>query len=162
MMMLWGRATPIVHRSRLLWLRMAGSRDAVRREIERALLRSLCGGVLLLLGAAALYASPLFGAGPPEVLAGFALAACAGLFSTYVAFAAVPGRALHLISFAVMIVLQMGLLARPSPSLQAVAVVTAAELGGAFLFRAVAIRRWRHVDWLRLRPLPASNMFRGA
>jgi hypothetical protein len=162
MIMLWGRATPIVHRSRLLWLRMPGSRDTVRREIERALLRSLGGAVLLLLGAAALYASPLFGAAPREVLAGLGLAASAGLFSTYVAFASVPGRALHLVSFAVMIALQMGLLARSSPSLQAVAVVTAAELGGALLFRALAVRRWRHVDWLRLRPLPASNTFRGA
>ena len=28
--------------------------------------------------------------------------------------------------------------------------------------RAPAIERWRRVDWLRLRPLPQSNMFRDA
>jgi hypothetical protein len=162
MMMLWGNATAIVHRSRLLWLRMPGSRDVVRREIERALLRNFRAAVLLLLAAAAVYASPLVAAPPREVLAGFALAACAGLFITYVAFAAVPGGKLQLVSCGLMIGIQMALLARPSPSLTSVAIVAGAELVAAIMFRAVAIRNWRHVDWSRLRPLPTSNMLRGA
>jgi hypothetical protein len=33
------------------------------------------------------------------------------------------------------------------------AVVAVVELAGAALLRLLAIRRWRTVDWLRLRPL---------
>ena len=161
MLLLWGHATGIVHRSRLLWLRIPGPRDSVRREIEHALLRKLRGGLLLLVVVAALYASPLVAAVPQEVLAGFALAACAGLFSTYLAFASVPGRALHLIGFGLMMALQFALLG-PFKSPLSIGIVTGAELVGAFAFRALAMRRWRHVDWLQLRPLPTSHMFRGA
>jgi hypothetical protein len=163
MLLLWGRATGIVHRSRLLWLRMPGSREVVRREIERALLRNARGGMLVIVGVVAVYAaSPLVAAEPQQLLAGFALATCAALFSTYIAFASIPGRGLHLASFGVMMALQLALLRPPSPSLTAISIVIAAELGGAIAFRALAIRRWRHVDWVRLRPLPPSNMFRGA
>lgn len=162
MLLLWGKATSIVHRSRLLWLRMPGSREAVRGEVERALLRTARGGVLVIVGIAAVYAaSPLVDAHPQQLLAGFALATCAALFSTYLAFASIPGRALHLVSFGLMTALQLVLLLPPSPSLAAIGIVIAAELGGAILFRVLAVARWRHVDWVRLRPLPASNMFRG-
>jgi hypothetical protein len=162
MIILWSKATGIVHRSRLLWLRMPGARAAVRREIERALLRNLGGTLLLLLGVAALYASPLAAVPPREVLAGFALAACAGLFGTYAALAAIPGNVVHLVTFALLILAQFGLLAPPSIALTDVVIVTAIELIGAIAFRAFAIARWRRVDWLRLRPLPQAHMFRDA
>jgi hypothetical protein len=170
MLLLWGKATSIVHRSRLVWLRMPGPRDGVRREIERALLHNLRGAVLLLLGIAAIYASPLVGTAPTQVLAGLTAAACAALFSTYVAFASIPGRVLHLVSFALMMALQLALLgivpaieaSKPaSPSLTAVGIVAAVELGAAIALRALATQRWRHVDWLRLRPLPISSGWRG-
>jgi len=162
MLLLWGHATSIVHRSRLLWLRMPGPRDAVRREVERALLRNVRGAVLLIVAAAVIYASPLVGASPQQVLAGFLLSACAALFSTYLAFASIPGRALHLVGFGLMIALQFPLLAPPFTSPTNVTIVTVAELGGAIAFRMLALRRWRQIDWLRLRPLPQSNMFRGS
>jgi hypothetical protein len=162
MLMVWGQATGIVHRSRLLWLRMPGSREAVRREIERALLRNAPRGVLVAFGVAAVYAaSPLLAATPQQVLAGFALVASAALFSAYLAFASIPGRALHLVSFEAMMALQLALLG-PLSSPTTVGIVIAAQLGGAIAFRTLAIQRWRHVDWLRLRPLPPSSMFRGA
>jgi len=168
MLLLWGHATAIVHRSRLLWLRVPGPRDDVRREIERALLRKLLSGLLLLVGIAALYAgvaapyaSPLLATAPQQLLAGFALAACAALFSTYLAFASIPGRPLHLIAFGLMMALQFALLG-PFKSPMNIDIVIGAELVGALAFRALAVRRWRRVDWLRLRPLPTSNMFRGA
>jgi hypothetical protein len=169
MLLLWGKATSIVHRSRLLWLRLPGPRDGVRREIERALLHNLRGALLLLIGIAAIYASPLVGAAPTQVLAGFAATACAALFSTYLAFASIPGRALHLVSFALVMGLQFALLGivpaidagELSPSLTAVGIVTAVELGAAIALRALATQRWRHVDWLRLRPLPISSVWRG-
>ena len=162
MLLLWGKATSIVHRSRLLWLRTPGSRGTVRREIERALLRNARGGVLVIAGIAAVYAaSPLVDAEPQQLLAGFGLTTCAALFSTYLAFASIPGRMLHLASFGLMMGLQLALLRPPSPSWTAIGIVIAAELGGAILFRALAILRWRRVDWVRLRPLSASSMFRG-
>jgi hypothetical protein len=163
MLLLWGNATSIVHRSRLLWLRMPGPREAVRREIERALLRNARAGVLVIVGVAVVYAaSPLVAAEPQQLLAGFALATGAALFSTYIALASIPARALHFVSFGIMMALQLVLLRPPSPSLTANGIVIAAELGGAMAFRELAIRRWRHVDWVRLRPLQTSNMFRGA
>ncbi len=152
----WAVATSVVHRSRLLWLRLPGPRETVRREVERALCRIFGRFVLALLVLAALYASPLVGTAPLIVLAGFALAASAGLFGIYAAFAAVPGGALHISGFAVLMALQLGLLARPAPSLTSVVIVTAVELAGALFFRALALRRWRHIDWTRVRPLPAS------
>jgi hypothetical protein len=162
MLVLWGKATAIVHRSRLLWLRMPGSRETVRREIERALLRNACAGVLVIVGVAAVSAaSPLVDASPEQVLAGFALVASAALFSTYLAFASIPGRVLHLVCFAVMMALQLALLG-PLSSPTTAGIVIAAQIGGAIALRALAMRRWRHVDWLRLRPLPAANLFRGA
>jgi hypothetical protein len=161
MLLVWGYATGIVHRSRLLWLRIPGPRDAVRREVERALLRKLRGGLLLLIGVAALYASPLVPTAPQQVLAGYALAACAALFSTYLAFASIPGRALYLIAFGLMMALQFALLG-PFKSPMNVAIVTGVELAGALAFRVLAMRRWRRVDWLQLRPLTTSNMLRGA
>jgi len=162
MVLLWGKTTAIVHRSRLLWLRIPGARDVVRREVERAVLRNLAGAGLLLLGAAALYSSPLLGAPPREVLAGLALSICAGLFGTYAALAAIPGNLLQLATFAVLMVAQFGLLTRLSPALPDVVLVTGLELVAAIAFRVLAITRWRRVDWLQLRPLPQSNMLRGA
>lgn len=152
----WAGATSVVHRSRLLWLRLPGPRETVRREVERALWRMFGRFVLAVLVLATLYASPLVAAAPLVVVSGFALAASAGLFGIYAAFAAVPGGALHYTGFAVLMALQLGLLARPAPSLTSVVIVTAVELAGALLFRALALRRWRHIDWTRVRPLPAS------
>jgi len=162
MVLLWGKNMAIVHRSRLLWLRVPGARDVVRREVERALLRNLAGAGLLLLGAAALYSSPLLAAPPREVLAGLALSIGAGLFGTYAALAAIRGNLAQLATFAVLMVAQFGLLARLSPALPDVVLVTALELVAAIAFRALAVARWRRVDWLQLRPLPQSNMLRGA
>jgi hypothetical protein len=61
-----------------------------------------------------------------------------------------------------MMALQFALLRPPSPSWMGIGIVIAAELGAALAFRFLAIQRWRHVDWLRLRLLPHSNMFRGS
>jgi hypothetical protein len=161
MVLLWGKTMAIVHRSRLLWLRMPGTRDVVRREVERAVLRNLAGAGLLLLGAAVLYSSPLLAVPLREVLAALALSLCAGLFGTYAALAAIPGNLPQLAAFAVLMVAQFGLLSQPSPALPDVVIVTALELVAALTFRALAVIRWRRIDWLQVRPLPPSNMLRG-
>jgi hypothetical protein len=162
LMIVWGKSTSIVHRSRLLWLKLPGPRAAVRREIEATLLRNLGGTLLLLLGVAGFYLSPLAAAPPLEVLAGFTLAAGAGLFGVYAALAATPGNIVHYAAFGLLVVVQLALVRPPSPSLTNVVIVVGLELVGATALRAFALARWRRVDWLRLRPLPRSNLFSGA
>ena len=149
------RSVAIVRQSRLLWLNIPGSRDAVRSEIEKALWRTLGFGAALLAVVAAIAASPLVGAGAARALLGLVVTAGAAIYGTYVAMAAVPSVATYFWGFGSMVLLQLVLLLRPEPSLAAVAVVAAVELAGAALLRVLAIRRWRTVDWLRLRPLPA-------
>jgi hypothetical protein len=149
------RSAAIVRQSRLLWLNIPGSRDAVRSEIEKVLWRNLGFGAALLVVVAAIAASPLVGAGGARALLGLAVTAGAALYGTYVAMAAVPSVvATYLCGFAPVVLLQVVLLARAEPSLTAIAVVTGVELAGAVLVRALAIRRWRTLDWLRMRPLP--------
>jgi len=147
------RSRAIVRQSRLLWLNIPGSRDAVRREVEKVLWRTLGFGAAFLVVVAAIAASPLVGAGAASALLGLAITAGAAIYGTYVGMAAVPSVATYFWGFGSMVVLQVALLVRPEPSLTAVAVVAAVELAGAALLRLLAIRRWRTIDWLRLRPL---------
>jgi hypothetical protein len=147
------RSVAIVRQSRLLWLNIPGSRDAVRSEVEKVLWRNFGFGAAFLVVAAAIAASPLVGAGATRALLGLAMTAGAAIYGTYVAMAAVPSVATYFWGFGPMVVLQVMLLARQESSLTAVAVVAGAELAGAALLRALVIRRWHMVDWLRLRPL---------
>jgi hypothetical protein len=147
------RSGSIVRQSRLLWLRIPGSRDAVRNEIEKALWRNLGLGALFLVVVAAISASPLVGAGPARALLVLAMTVNAAIYATYVAMAAVPNVATYLWGFVPMAALQVALLARSEPSFAAIAIVAAVELAGAALLRPLAIRRWRSVDWLQVRPL---------
>jgi hypothetical protein len=154
LMLLYGeRSLAIVRQSRLVWLKIPGSRDAVRVEIEKVLWRNLGFGAAILAIVAAIAASPLVGAGAARALLGLAVTAGAALYGTYVAMAAVTSVATYLWAFGPMVLLQIVLLGRAEPSLTAVAVVAGLELAGAALLRLLAIRRWRSVDWLRLRPL---------
>jgi hypothetical protein len=147
------RSVAIVRQSRLLWLNIPGARDAVRTEVEKVLWRHLSFGAAFLVVVAAIAASPFVGAGASRALLGLAMTAGAAIYGTYVAMAAVPNPATHLWGFGSIALLQLMLLVRPQPSLAAMAVVAAVELSGAALLRALAVRRWRTVDWLRLRPL---------
>jgi hypothetical protein len=154
----------IVRQSRLLWLRIPGARDAVRGQVERTLWRNVAIGCGWLLVAAAIAASPLIGYGAAEIALGFALTAAASIYAAYVALAAVPGPSTYLWGLGSMALLQIGLLvfsgvfseAFSAHALTAAAVVAAVELAGAGLLRALAVRRWRTVDWLRFRPLLAG------
>jgi hypothetical protein len=153
-MLLFGeRSAAVVHQSRLLWLKVPGSRDAVRREIEKVLLRNWAIGIAFLVVVAAMAVSPLVGAGAAHTLLGLAATAGAAIYGTYVAMAAVPSVATYFWGFGPMLLLQIALFARPAPSLTAIAAVATIELAGAALLRALVVSRWRTVDWLRLRPL---------
>ena len=117
------RSVAIVRQSRLLWLNIPGSRDAVRNEIEKVLWRNLGFGAAILAIVAAIAASPLVGAGAARALLGLAVTAGAAIYGTYVAMAAVPSVATYFWGFGSMVLLQLVLLLRPEPSLTAVAVV---------------------------------------
>lgn len=149
------RSIAIVRQSRLIWLKTPGSRDAVRAEIEKVLWRNLAIGIALLAGIAVLAVSPLAGADPADALLGLAVTAGAALCGSYVAFAGAQSVATYLWGFGSLLLVQFALLTRPAPSFEAVAIVVAVELAGTVLMRALAVRRWRRIDWLRLRPLPA-------
>jgi hypothetical protein len=155
LMLLFGEwSMAVVQQSRLLWLRIPGARDAVRRQVERQLWRHLTIGCAFLLVVSAVAASPLVGLGAVEIALGFALSAGAAIYASYVAMAAVPSAATYLWGFGSIAVVQFALLVFSAHSPTAVAVVAAIELAGAALLRAIGIRRWRTVDWLRLKPLP--------
>jgi hypothetical protein len=162
MIMLGTKAAAIVQRSRLVWLVTPGSRDAVRREIERLMWRGTTPGLLALLTAAAFSVSPLVRASPSDVLAGFVLSAAAGLYGQSVALANTHSRVIYLVGCGVMVALQLGLLARPAPSATAVATVIAAEVVGVALLRVLAVRRWRRIDWSRLRQIVPPGATRTA
>ncbi len=149
------RSVATVRQSRLLWLRIPGSRDAVRRQVEKVLWRNWTVGCAFLIVIAVVTLSPLVGAGLVDVFLWFAVTAGAAIYGTYVAMAAVPSVATYFVGFGSMAVLQIVLVALPTPSLTAIATVVVAEFVGAALFRALAVRRWRRIDWLRFKPLPA-------
>ena len=150
-------AVAVVRQSRLLWLRIPGSRDAVRAQIERALWRNVAMMCAWLVVVAAIAASPLVGHSAAEVALGFALLVGAAIYASYVALAAVTGIATYVWAFGSMALLHVALLwyweVLSARSLTTVTVVAAVELAGAALLRALAVRRWRTVDWLRFRPL---------
>jgi hypothetical protein len=157
------QAVAIVPQSRLLWLRIPGARDAVLRQIEQALWRHLAMGGGYLVVAAAIAASPLVGHGAAEIALGVALSAGAMIYAAYVALAAVRGMATYIWGFGSLALVHIGLLVFSAVFSEAfwalspktVAVISAVELAGAALLRALAVRRWRTVDWLRFRPLPS-------
>jgi hypothetical protein len=127
----------------------------VRNEIERVLWRNWLKGSAVLAVVAVIAASPLVGEGAVRALLGLAVGAGAALYGTYAAFASVRGIATLFWGVGPLALVQIALLGHPTPSLTAAAAVAAIELAGAALLRALAIRRWRTVDWLRVRPLPA-------
>ena len=148
-----GVAVRIVHRSRLLWLRIPGPRQAVRRVVERSLWRVWVISLAYLAVVATVYASPLVGATAADLVLGLALSAAAGLYGIYVALAAVRGLATQVCGVGLMGAAYLMLLSRAVPSPTIVVAITAAELVGALLLRALAVRRWETIDWLRVRPI---------
>lgn len=146
-------AARTVHRSRLLWLHVPGARQDVRRIVERSLWRTWAMTLPFLALVAALYASPLGGATAMELLGGVALAAAAAVYGAYVMFAAVPSVATQICGFGLMGAAYLALLWRAAPSPPVVVALTAAAIVGALLLRALALRRWESIDWLRVRPI---------
>ncbi len=101
------RSVAIVRQSRLLWLNVPGSRDAVRSEVEKALWRNWAIGTACLVFIAMIAASPLVGAGAVRALLGLAVTAGAAIYGTYVAMAAVPSVATYFWGFGPMVLLHI-------------------------------------------------------
>ena len=107
------RSVAIVRQSRLLWLNIPGSRDAVRTGVEKVLWRNLGFGAAFLVVVAAIAVSPLVGADTAGTLLGLAMTTgAAAIYGTYVAMAAVPSIATHFWGFGSIAVLQLVLLIR--------------------------------------------------
>ncbi|HMN45196.1 MAG TPA: hypothetical protein PKE27_11505 [Povalibacter sp.] len=145
----------IVRNSRFLWLRIPGSREDVQRAIERAALRNFCTAALMLAGVAALYASPLAGASPRQVVTHFMIAACAGLCGAYAALSTFTVRQvdlIHFVSVLSLVMAQVVMFSLAQGSWRALAIVVVIQLGCVLLLRRLAIHRWRQIDWLYMRP----------
>lgn len=152
MSMVGAVAGRVAHQSRLLWLRIEGGRDDIRRRIERAAGRSGLAAFVVTMTIALLVTVP-FAASTRELTLGLAVCASAALYGGYVALAAVSGVRTQLFGFGLMGVTQLALIARADPAVTSVAIVIAAQLLGAASFRALAVRRWRRIDWRLVRPL---------
>jgi hypothetical protein len=147
------RTATMVHQSGSLWLRIEGRRDEILRQIERIAWRYWLvtfAGVAVI----ALLVPALRGASFRELAFGLAVCASAVLYGGYVSLAA-PRGWMHLAPFGLMTIAQIALIARGDPALTSVAIIVAAQLVGAAFLRAVAVRRWRRIDWMQLQPLAA-------
>ncbi|HEY9181990.1 MAG TPA: hypothetical protein VIQ99_02250 [Gammaproteobacteria bacterium] len=142
----------IVGQSRLLWLMVGGGRDDIRRLIERAAWRNGVAALAVTMTTALIVIVPL-GPSAREVALGLAVCASAAIYGVYVALSAVPGIKTQLVGFGLMSVAQLALIARADPAVASVAIIVAAQLLGAALFRALAVRRWRRIDWRLVQPI---------
>jgi len=146
------RTVPIAYQSRLLWLRIDGRRDGVRQRIERVACRywlTTFAGIVVF----ALVAPAVRGASFSDLAFGLATCVSAVVYGGYVGLAAPTGVKTQLAAFALMTVAQIALIVPADASNTSVALVVAVQLAGAVWFRALAVRRWRRIDWLLLQPL---------
>jgi hypothetical protein len=152
-----------VHQSRLLWLHVPGPRAQTWRFVERMIARRFVVALVFIV-TVAVVVSLLFAKAPSEALWGIALASSAGLYAIYLGLAAVRGFALLGAGFMLMFILQIALLepAFPVAQVGSPLAVVLVQLGAAAALRALAVRRWRDVDWLQLRPIRfGSGLGRG-
>jgi hypothetical protein len=144
----------LVRQSRLLWLYVPGARPDVLRFVEAAIARRY-GGMVILISTVAALALLLFPAAPIETAWGLALALSAALYACCLAIASVRGLALFIVGFMLMAVVQvagLGGFEQPPRTIQ-LSTVVVVQLAGAVLLRALAVRRWRSIDWLQFRPV---------
>jgi hypothetical protein len=151
------RTATLAHQSGSLWLRIEGRRDEIRRAVERIAWRYW---LMIFAGGATIAMLPpvLRGASFRELALGLAICSSAVLYGGYLSLAAVPGVTTvkpYLAGFGLMTIAQIALIARADPAATSVAIVVTVQLLGAALFRTAAVRRWRRIDWLQLRPLAA-------
>lgn len=152
MTMAGGLTARVASQSRVLWLTIEGNRDDIRRRVERAAWRNGLT-VLIVFVAFALVAGLPLGVSARDVILGLALGSSATCYGVYVALAAPRTSRMQFTGFGLMALVQIALIARAEPAVTSVAIVIAAQLVGAALFRLLAVRRWRRIDWRVVRPL---------
>jgi hypothetical protein len=152
MTMAGGLTARVASHSRLLWLTIEGNRDDIRRRVERAAWRGAAAVLITFVVFALVVVFPL-GASARELVLGLAVCSSATCYGVYVALAAPQTSKTQILGFGLMALAQIALIARAEPTVTSVAIVVAAQLLGAALFRLLAVKRWRHMDWRLLRPL---------
>ncbi len=148
-----------IRQSRLLWLHTGGGRRETLRVTEAFLARFYLVAAVVIVTAAAL--APVFW---PTTLReiGLLLAASlsAALCAAYVVLFARGSALISVVGFVMLLAAQVALIGLPKPaaSVLGVATLTALQLGAAATLRFAAIRRWRTVDWLTMRPARAQRL----
>jgi hypothetical protein len=144
----------IVQGSRRAWLRVPGQRIRVLRAVEwemaRFYLRVVTCIAALVLARVLVFEAPL-----TEAAWGIALMVSAVLYSGCMALASVRtawpilfGLFGMLVVQAVLLGMEQRLSSPPQPG-----ALLGVQLAAAGVLRIVAARRWRHIDWLKLRPM---------
>ncbi len=143
-----------IRQSRLLWLHTGGGRRETLRVTEAFLARLYLVVAIVILTAATL--TPLFWPTTlREMVLLVAASLSAALCAVYVVLFARGSTPISIVGFVTLLAAQVILIGLPKPeaSLPGVATLTALQLGAAVALRVAAFRRWRSVDWLRLRPV---------
>jgi hypothetical protein len=148
-----------IRQSRLLWLHTGGGRRETLRVTEAFLGRFYLVAAVVIVTAAAL--APVFW---PTTLREIVLLLAASLSSAlcaaYVVLFARGSALISVVGFLTLLAAQVTLigLPRPTASVLGVATLTALQLGAAAALRFAAIRRWRKVDWLTVRPARTQRL----
>lgn len=151
MSLVGGHVGFVVRQSRLLWLKVGGGRDEIWRTIERAAWRTGLTAFTVAMSTMLLVTVSL-GTSARELILGAALCVSAAMYAGYLALATVPGVRVQVVGYGLMTIVQLALLARADPAVTSIAIVLVTQLLGAVLLRALAIRRWRQIDWRLVQP----------
>lgn len=151
------QAANLARRARRLWLTGRTRADLFRTCERRALIFGAC--VLILFGVIMAIWLPQISRDPLSVSGVAALAVVMvsfASFSTYLGLMFVEGwRPLDIALVSVLLASHLGFAGsfRLDESGTVIVAVVGVQLTGALVCRAVARRRWEHIDWTRLRPI---------
>jgi hypothetical protein len=143
-----------IRASRLLWLHTGGARRETLRIVEGFLGRFYLFTATTVATIAVLVPF-LWSATVGEAVLLAATSLSAALCAIYVVLFARGSAAISVAGFVALLLVQLILLApfKIEMTLPGAAALTVLQLAAAGVLRAAAIRRWRSVDWLRLRPV---------
>jgi hypothetical protein len=153
MSLIGGAVYRIVGQSRVLWLKIGGGRDEVRRVIERAAWQTGLAAFSVVVIILLLLTVQRSGVTAREFVLGLTVCTSAAVYGGYVSLAAVRGVRTQIVGFGLMALAQLALLARGEPAVTSVVIIAIAQLLGVASFRALALRRWRQIDWRIVQPL---------
>ena len=145
-----------VRQSRLLWLFVQGSRAEVLRLVETTMARHYLWAATVIATVIAM-AVAFEWLAPREIGWAAALMLSAALYGYYVGLTG--GLWLAVVGCVAMLIVQIALLQTGGPTnVIALTAMVAAHVLGAALFRFLATRRWRSIDWLQVRPIRQTRL----